>query len=201
MNPPAVLSKLLNLAGDAPAEQQQGKVDLQHEPMVTKHALYTQCGWRNELIASKTYDQLSLLERDGDQVRGRTYSKADGRFALKAFHEQDGRVRLELTPELQYGEAQQKWAASDGVLRPEAFRPKKVFEALRFEATLAAGQMLIISCLPDRSGSVGHYFFTEPNADQLAQKLLIIRMAQAGADGAFLELPRQKPAEIISTVD
>ncbi len=197
-HPPDVLARLLKLAGAPLEAEQRSTVDVQHEPMVTMRALYTQTGWRNEIIASKTYDQLSLLERDADQVQGRTYAKADGRLALKVFPESDGRVGIELTPELHYGEQQQKWTATDGVLRSESFRPRKTFEALRFQVPLAAGQMLIISCLPDRSGSVGHYFFTEPNGDQCSQKLVLIRTAQAGADSSFAN-PKAKRLEEIVT--
>jgi hypothetical protein len=195
--PPDALSRLLKLAGDPLSKEERSTVALDHEPMVTMRAIYTQIGWRSELLTSKTYDALPLLERDGDQVRGRTYAKADCRFALKVLSETEGRVRLELTPELHYGEAQQKWAATDGVFRPEAFRPKKVFEALRFDVPLAPGQMLLVSCLPDRSGSLGHFFFTEPNADELAQKLVVVRIAQAGRDASFSDPRAERLAQVI----
>lgn len=197
VHPPDALARLLKLAGEPIPAEQRGAVPLEHEPLVTMRALYTQVGWRNEIIASKTYDQLSLLERDGDQVIGRTYAKADGRLALKAFVEPDGRVGIELTPELHYGEQQQKWGATDGVLRPESFRPKKTFEALRCRVPLAAGQMLLVTCLADRNGSVGHYFFTEPNGDQCAQKLVLIRIAQAGEDSSFTSPQAKRLADVI----
>ena len=44
--------------------------------------------------------------------------------------------------------------------------------------------MLIVSSLPNRPGSVGHYFFTE-NEARLEQKLLIVRLAQTQHDGLF----------------
>ena len=45
-------------------------------------------------------------------------------------------------------------------------RPKKVFDQLALKASLAPGEMLIMSSLPDRAGSIGHYFFNQPDADQ-----------------------------------
>lgn len=197
VNPPDVLARLLKLAGQSVPEEERNKVDVGHEPLVTARALYTQVGWRNEIIASKTYDQLSLLERDGDGVSGRTYPRAEGRLALKAFTEADGRVAVELTPELQYGEPQQKWNATDGVLRPESVRPKKVLENLRCRVPLAAGQMLIITCLPERGGSIGHYFFTEPSGEECAQKLVLIRIAQAGQDSSFASPQARRLDEVI----
>lgn len=197
VNPPAILARLLKLAGEPVSPEEKDKVDVGHEPLVTARALFTQVGWRNEVIASKTFDQLSLLERDGDQVTGRTYPKAEGRLALKAFTESDGRVAIELTPELHYGEQQQKWSATDGVLRPESFRPKKTYEHLRLRVPLAPGQMLIMSCLPDRTGSVGYYFFTEPSGEESAQKLVLIRIAQAGQDSSFAKAQARRLDEVI----
>jgi hypothetical protein len=70
----------------------------------------------------------------------------------------------------------------------EAARPKRVFEQLRLKVDMAPGQMLVVGCASERPGSLGHYFFTEPKADALLDKLLIIRLAQAGPDRSFAEV-------------
>ena len=38
--------------------------------------------------------------------------------------------------------------------------------------------MLVLSCLPDRPGSLGHYFFTEGEDNRLKQKVLVLRLCQ-----------------------
>ncbi len=200
--PPAELAKLLKIVEKAipAASQGQQTVDqLMTEPTVTMRAIFTRAGWRNEVIASKTYEQLPLLERDGDAVRGRTYPKADGRFILKAYPQADGHVRLEATPELQYGDPRQHWSASDGVLRPEASRPQKTFDRLKLDVPLAPGQMLLITCLPERKGSVGYWFFMEAQDERYSQKLLVVRIAQATGDSSFTETPlAEKLEDLIS---
>ena len=42
-------------------------------------------------------EELPLLLRDAGQVRGRTYSKAEGRLAIKSFRQPDGRVYSHLS--------------------------------------------------------------------------------------------------------
>jgi hypothetical protein len=201
--PPTALATLLKIVEKPTEPAEHGKKDpdqLLEEPTVTMRAIFTRTGWRNEIIASKVYEQLPLLERDGDEVRGRTYLKADGRFVVRAYPQPDNRVRLELTPELQYGEAQQHWSASDGVLRPESSRPKKTFDGLKLDVPLATGQMLLISCLPERRGSVGYWFFMEAIGERHSQKLLVVRLSQATPDSSFAETPlgERRLEEIVS---
>jgi len=51
-------------------------------------------------------------------------------------------------------------------------------------ATLSPGEMLIVGCLPNKSGSLGHHFFTTCK-EQPQQKLLVVRLAQTQHDGLF----------------
>jgi hypothetical protein len=45
--------------------------------------------------------------------------------------------------------------------------------------------MLLVSSLPGRPGSLGHYFFTEQTSGALDQKLLLIRLAQTQHNDLF----------------
>jgi hypothetical protein len=191
---PAELVQLLKLHEKQPQRDADQRDDqpnrtvltaeqLEAEPAVTLRMLTAPAGRRCELLTSHTYESLSLLTRDEEGVRGKTYRNADGRFELKAFPQPQQRARLVLVPELHYGEQQQRWAGSDGVFRLEATRPHRTFSKLQLESTLAPGQMLLMTCSTDHPGSVGHYFFTEPSAESLIQKLLVIRVAGVGAGG------------------
>ena len=66
-------------------------------------------------------------------------------------------------------------------------RSREVFDRLAAQATLAPGEMLVFSSLPEREGSLGHYFFTEEHSGQLEQKLLVIRLSQTQHDDLFGE--------------
>jgi hypothetical protein len=153
---------------------------LETEPAVTLRVLSAPAGRRCEVLTSHTYESLSVLRREADGIRGKTYHDADGRFDLKAFPQPSGQVRLQLIPELHHGQQKQGWGGQDGVLRLEIKRPVEVFSSLQIESVLAPGQMLLLTSLPERTGSVGHYFFTEPSDGALVQKLLVIRVAHIG---------------------
>jgi hypothetical protein len=47
-------------------------------------------------------------------------------------------------------------------------------EKMAFEVVLSPGQAILLGTRTDRPGSVGHYFFTETQAGQLEQKLMLI---------------------------
>jgi hypothetical protein len=42
--------------------------------------------------------------------------------------------------------------------------------------------MIVVSCLPERPGSLGHRFLTEVRSGQKEQKLLVIRLSQTQHD-------------------
>jgi len=156
--------------------------DLESEPRVTRRHLQLRANQRSEIIASEIYDQLPVLTCESGDVCGRSYPKAQGLLTVKSHPEPDGRVRLELTPELQYGEMRQRYVGGYGALRLEAGRSCRTFDNLAVHATLAPGNMIVVSCLPDRVGSLGHHFFTHPVSGRLEQKLLIVRLSQTQHD-------------------
>jgi hypothetical protein len=186
---PVELARLLTLT-DVPQPKRQGTtVDLEKEPAVKLRLLEVRSGRRGEIIASPVYDHLPLLMREGEKVQGKTYDRADGRFGLTATRHVDGRVGLDLLPELHYGKTEQKWLPVDGVFHLVSSQRKKVFEHMQLRIDLSPGQMLVLTCRPDHPGSLGHYYFTEPVGDEgLAQRLVIVRLARAGSDHSFSEI-------------
>ena len=191
---PLSLSKLLELE-DKPVptgDAEQTKLDdLESPPRCLRRRLQIRTGRRSEIVTSGVYDQLPVLICEPGQLWGQTYSQAQALLAVKALPERDGRVRLELVPELHHDQARQRWVGSQGTLRLEAGRPRRVFDEMGISATLVPGSMLILSSLPERRGSLGHHFFTEQGG-QLEQKLLVVRLAQTKHDDLFapLELSR-----------
>jgi hypothetical protein len=184
---PMALSKLLEL-GDKPApagDAAETKVtDMKEEPTVLRRRLQTRAACRSEVVSSDTYDQLPVLIAADGQVCGETYCQAQAIWAVKAFPEADGRVRIELVPELHHDQTRQRWVGKQGMLRLETSRPRRVFDDMAISATLSPGAMLVMTSLPNRTGSLGHHFFTEKN-DQLEQKLVVIRLAQTQHDDLF----------------
>ncbi|MGD9644948.1 MAG: hypothetical protein AB7U73_04495 [Pirellulales bacterium] len=160
--------------------------DFQAEPALNRRHLQLRSGLEAEVVVSPVYPSLPLLEPDADgQLSGRRYAKAQGVFNLQAFTEPDGRVRLAVRPELQYGEPQQEIRPDAGRWLMQSRRPRHAFDELDIDAKLAPGEILVLAALPDDAGSAGHYFFTESNSAGLTRKLLLIRVSQTQHEELF----------------
>ena len=187
--PPEVLSKLMELKdkpAPTPGKVSQFKIaEMDQEPRVVRRYLQLRPGKRSEIIASDIYDELSVLIREPVGVCGRTYPKAQGLLAMKAAPELDGQVRLDLVPEVHYGEPRQRYVGEGAALLLEAGRARKVFDDLTITAVFPPGHMLLISSLDSRPGSLGHQFFTCKSNGRLEQKLLLIRLIQTQHDDLF----------------
>jgi hypothetical protein len=85
---------------------------------------------------------------------------------------------VELVPELHHDQPRRRFAGDQGMMRLETARPRRAFDDLAISAVLSPGHMLVLSCLPDRPGSLGHYFFTEGEDNRLKQKVLVLRLCQ-----------------------
>ncbi len=185
---PQPLADLMELEDKLAAGAEAGSTKIESfgsTPHVVCRHLQARAGRRNEVVASGVYEELPVLVYDSGRLCGRTYPKAQGIFALTADPEPDGRVRLRLVPELHYGEARQRWVGSEGAFRMEPGRSRRVFDDFAVSATISPGCMLLLSSLPNRSGSIGHSFFNHTEAGKLEQKLLVIRLVQTQHDGLF----------------
>ena len=184
---PDILARKLAAADDQ-STPGAAAARLEANPPVKRWRLLVHRGRAGKIVTSNVYDQLSLLTHDPDgQVRGKTFPHAQGYFTSEVDPQGDGRVRIALAPELQYGEARQEWVGEDGVFQMQTGQPKQTFDKLHLAATLAPNQMLVLASLADRPGSLGHYLFTEPKSGGTDQKLLIIRLADTKYDDLFVE--------------
>jgi hypothetical protein len=194
---PAALTKILELTDktDATVKNQGVTVkNLQTEPRVQWRHLQIRPDQPAEIIASSIYPELTVLLSRYGRVSGQNYTQAQGIFALKSLPQPDGRVRLELTPELHHDQPAPHWVGSQGVIRMESDRPKQIFDDMTIAADLSPGWMLVLSSLPNRPGSLGHSFFTQ-DSDGLEQKLLVIRLQQTQHDGLILPAEPAKSEE------
>lgn len=193
---PGPLADVLKVTDRRVSADERQQVAMDPEGGVKLRVVHAQAGKRTELAIPRVRDELTLLEASGGQIRGRTYHQAECRIALRAFPEAAGRVRLELTPELHYGEFRSRRRGSDGVFMVTQERDKKVFDELQLEPALAAGQMLLVTCRPDRSGSAGYHFFTDMTLDRPVPVLWVIRAAGAASDPAFYDGDENDPVAV-----
>jgi len=198
--PPVPLSKLLELK-DKPAPtgavQEASRTDFTDEPRVSRRHTPLHCGGRAEILASGPYEELAALVCTPAGVEGETYKNARTILSAGASLEPDGRVRLKLVPELHYGDPKPSLVGPPGVLRLEAGQPKRVFHDMTIDTTLRPGQMLVLSSLIQRPGSLGHYFLTQKADGRLQQKLIVIRLSQTQHDGLF-DAPEPLPLDVLT---
>ncbi|MBX7165255.1 MAG: hypothetical protein K1X74_02785 [Pirellulales bacterium] len=181
---PEALTRWMKLS-DAPQGRRdmQQQIDLQREQQVTQRHAQLRRGQPLEVVASDVHETLPLLRAERDGVHGQTYRQAQCLFRMLCDPREDGAVEVDLLPQLQHGEPQQRWRGSDGVLRLDPGRPTLDFDDLRLKVDLVAGQMLLVASLVNRPGSLGHHFLAAPPE----QKLLLIRLSQVqSVDGELL---------------
>jgi hypothetical protein len=199
---PGPLAKILDIQ-DAKIptsdEIENAPVRLDEDARVVRRHMQVRSGQRSEIITSEIYPELPVLVSEGDQLTGQTYHQAQGMVAVRALAERDGRVRLELTPELHYGQPRQRWVGQQGMLRMEHGRERLALDSMAGSAVLAPGQMLVMTSLPGRSASVGHHFFAEKRDGKEEQKLLIVRVVQTQHDDLVAPSGSQ-PIDITATV-
>jgi len=184
---PAPLSKLLDLKGKpvAGGEVQQVKIaDLLTPSRVTSQHMQTHAGQRYEIAASDVIAKMPILVSESGEIRSLTYEQAQGMFALHVTPQPDGRVLLELVPEIHHGDYRQHLVGDQTIFRWETGRAKRAFEELKLTAVMGPGAMLLLGSQPNRQGSLGHYFFLEGNGrdDRLDEKLILVRLCQTQHD-------------------
>jgi hypothetical protein len=189
---PEVLVKLMDLKDKPPPGndvQQQTVADLEAARSPQARHLQMRAGHRSEIVASGVYEHLPVLVSEGGELRGQTYTQAQGILAMKAYPQSDGRVRLELVPELHHDQPRRRFVGEQAMMRLDTDRPKRIFDELTIPAVLSPGTMLVLGSLPNRSGSLGHDFFTEGEDNHLVQKLLVLRLCQTQHDDLIAPPP------------
>lgn len=155
-------------------------------------------GRRAKIVVAKEYATLSLLLLEDSRVRGLLLSDASCLFGLRVFPQGDGRARLDLTPEVEYGELKTKYTGRDGAVVPQVGHDRVVLDRMKLEAMLAPGQVLMISTTPEAKG-LGQSYFVETEGGTIFRRILLIRLAVTQHDDLFapdqLVTPLATPGE------
>ncbi len=177
---PPLLRKLLEEKSDPLAITGPGMDN--GDVTASQRQLQSRAGKRGVILAGMKREQLTLLMHAQGQVTGQDFEDAQCLFAVKTFPQGDGRVRLELTPEIEHGQAKQRWKGQEGAFRVEASKDHKVLDLLKMDLLLAPGDVLVLSCTPDQIG-LGKQFFADAKPGE--QKVMLIRLAQTQYDDVF----------------
>lgn len=175
---PPGLERHLNLQDAQPATEYGTRGQFELKPKVQGKIAQLKKGQLELIAASPVLDELPLLLPSGDTLAGRTLHRAQGVFALKTFPDQEhGQVRLEILPQIHYGEPVPRFNSNPGMLVYTHEKEKEIFSELKFEAQLAPGQFLLMTCIPELQGSLGDHFFGDRTVSPREQKLILIRVS------------------------
>jgi hypothetical protein len=180
-------SELRSLLDAAPSVLEDRSEDVAtNDAEVNRSSRRLQCrsGRRAKIVVSKTHPAVPLLLYEEGQVRGHRLTDAQCLLALKPYPQGDGRVKLDITPEVEHGQLKSQWVGSEGSLMQRIGRDRLVCDRLRIEALLTPGQVLLVSNTADIKG-LGEHFFAETAGGTVERTLLLVRVAQTQYDDLF----------------
>lgn len=187
---PPFLRTLLERQREDVAEQLQGEAAQQSGVRLNQAGE----GRRREIVTTPIRNEIVVLTQDSGTVKGDSYPTAQCVFEAKTFVEPDGRTRLELTPEVHFGELKQTYVGHNGSYLMEPRRERLPFRLLRTVAILSPGQTLVVAAAQEPIG-LGKNFFVPPPEEGDARKILLIRLAASPQDPLFRETATGEPVE------
>lgn len=179
---PPFLRTLLERQKEDVAEQLQGKAPERSGVRLNQAGE----GRRREIVTTPVRDEIVVLTQEGGSLKGDSYPTGQCVFEAKTFVEPDGRTRLELIPEVHYGELKNQYVGHNGSYVMEARRERAPFRLLRTAVVMSPGQTLVVSATPEPIG-LGKNFFVQPPEEGDTRKILLIRLAASPEDPLFRE--------------
>lgn len=155
------------------------------ESPLTHRLLRLLPGRRSEVIAATGIQDLVLLETGDGQVRGGTYRDATGLFELKVRPAADGRVRIDLVPEIKHGPLERSWVGEDGMFRMEAGQRRHRRDDLALGVELREGAILLVGCAGEQGATLGDALLRDHGGNRSTMRLLAIRPLGPAVDPMF----------------
>jgi len=141
-------------------------------------------GQESEILVSEAQEELTVRFHLGGSDERIDVQQARGVLRVRPVRQRDGWVKLEFTPEIHYGEARMRHMPSDDGWRLKSGQKSDVRQALKFELTLNTGEMAIVSAADAAEDTLGQRFFRREQDGRVQQRLVIIRLTEAGRNPA-----------------
>ena len=163
-------------------------------PSGNEQRLQTRAGTRGKVVTTDVRDTMVVLTPGQQGLTGRSLQQAQGVLSARSYPQGDGSIEIELTPEVEHGQARQKWVGQghDGTFRLDTNRECLSLDHLRLKLRIQPGQTLVLGPTPDFKG-IGRQFFTDAKSDAPEQRLILIRLAQTQIDDLFAPEPTRAP--------
>jgi hypothetical protein len=177
---PDSLARALNL-NDEPSDDTNEQVitDSTATSKVSRRVMQLKPREPAAIQTSQVQPSLNLLLNTDNGIQGKSYHEVQGVYSLRAEPIPGQQVKVQLVPELQFGELRNRYAPGDqGMFILTPSRERKVFDDMRMSVPLAPGEFLLVTGVPDAPSSLGSAFHSQRVSDVAEQKLLMVRLVQ-----------------------
>jgi hypothetical protein len=133
-------------------------------------------------------ERLVLAVDDCPLETERTLEDAYCRLSVISHAQGDGRVHLQITPEIAHGAPRHRWVGSDGSFRIHLSQDFERYDNLSISVVLSPGQTFVLTGTGDTPGLAQHFF---PVGERLPdhRRVFLLRLAQTQLDDLFCPQP------------
>jgi hypothetical protein len=185
-HPPAALQQLLELR----AKPKAGEISTPSETTnrLQGNRIFIRSGSETQIQLNDTpYDAFRFNEfASHNDTHGelKKYSEAKCLYRVTIQREQPGWARLEFVPEIHHGlDLMRPQPGSDAWELKAQPNIERLYKH-RFTVVLNTGEMALVTGRSDAADTMGHRFFTGPAGQDGVQRMLIVRLAQAGSSNS-----------------
>lgn len=181
-HPPAALQQLLDLR----AKPKAGEVTTPQETTnrLQGSRIFVRAGSETQIqLNDAPYSEFNFnvfASHNAVVSESKKYADAKCLYRVTVHREQPGWVRLEFVPEIHHGlDLMRPQPGSDSWELTAQPNIERLYKH-RFTIVLNTGEMALVTGRSEASGTIGHRFFTGPVGQDGLQRMLIVRLAQAG---------------------
>jgi hypothetical protein len=141
-------------------------------------------GQDSEVLINEEPRSCTLRFELPEQVEVLEFEQARGLLRVRPVRLRDGWVRLEFTPEIHHGDSRMRHKPTDNGWELRAGQKTDERHALKFQVTLNTGEMVLVGAAGNQPESFGRQFFCHEYQGRAQERLLVIRLADAGRPAA-----------------
>ncbi|MBT6846751.1 MAG: hypothetical protein HOA14_04965, partial [Planctomycetaceae bacterium] len=155
--------------------------------------LQFRAGQAGQIVMSKSVkDNITVITSDSQYSAAERFSQAQCQFQIKTYPQGDGRVRIELIPQIHHGDPRAEFTGQDGAWLLKTQRAIKQYDTVPIEAMISPGESLLLSADSHNKG-LGRQFFVINDDDEKTNHLLLMRLVHTQYDDLFA--PNETPLE------
>jgi len=177
-NVPPTLQTLLGLASDI------SQVPPMDAATMSGRQLSLLSGQDSEIAVNDAQESCIVRFQLNGEQETLEFPQARCLLRVRPVRVQDGWVKLEFTPEIHHGDSRLRHTPGDEGWMFRGGQKVDVRHALKFQLTLNTGEMAIVGTAEGDDDTLGRRFFRHERDGQTQQRLLVVRISDAGRSNA-----------------